>query len=134
VSRVYPVGGDLAGRWLSRFLTSYLAAERDLSPQTVASYRDAVRLLLTWFRDVQGTPPEKLRLADLDRARVLCFLAERGNSAATRSPAPACGAGLAVSAGDIPVAGVLQAAARTRQSGASSAPLASHRSCQLPPG
>ena len=25
VSRVNPVGGDLAGRWLSRFLTNYLA-------------------------------------------------------------------------------------------------------------
>jgi len=82
VSRVNPVGGDLAGRWLSRFLTNYLAGERDLSAQTIASYRDAIRLLLTWFRDVGGTRPEKLRLADLNRARVLSFLdwleAERG--------------------------------------------------------
>ena len=82
-------GGDLAGRWLSKFLTSHLAAERDVSPQTIASYRDAIRLLLTWFRDVQATPPERLRLADIDRARVLAFLdwlqAERGNSAATRN-------------------------------------------------
>ena len=89
MSRVSPAGEDLAGRWLSKFLTSHLAAERDLSPQTIASYRDAVRLLLTWFRDVQGTPPEKLRLADLDRERVLAFLdwlqAERGNSASTRN-------------------------------------------------
>ena len=89
MSRVNPVGGDLAGRWLSRFLTNYLAGERDLSAQTIASYRDAIRLLLTWFRDVGGTRPEKLRLADLDRARVLSFLdwleAERGNSAATRN-------------------------------------------------
>ena len=66
-----PDGGDLAGRWLSRFLTSHLAAERDLSSQTIASYRDAIRLLLTWFRDVQATPPERLSLADIDRARVL---------------------------------------------------------------
>ena len=38
---------------------------------------------------MQGTPPEKLRLADIDRARVLSFLdwlqAERGNSASTRN-------------------------------------------------
>jgi site-specific recombinase XerD len=38
---------------------------------------------------VQGTPPERLRLADIDRARVLAFLdwlqAERGNSSATRN-------------------------------------------------
>ena len=60
-----------------------------MSAQTIASYRDAIRLLLTWFRDVQAIPPEKLRLADIDRARVLAFLdwlqAERGNSASTRN-------------------------------------------------
>ena len=89
MSRVTPDRGELAGRWLSKFLTDHLAGERDLSPQTIASYRDAIKLLLTWYRDVQATPPEKLRLADLDRARVLAFLdwleAERGNSSATRN-------------------------------------------------
>ena len=89
MSRVTPAGGDLAGRWLSKFLTDHLAGERDLSPQTISSYRDAIKLLLTWFRDVQGTPPEKLRLSDLDRERMLAFLdwlqAERGNSPATRN-------------------------------------------------
>ena len=68
MSRVNHAGGDLAGKWLSKFLTDHLAGERDLSPQTIASYRDAIRLLLTWCRDEAGTPPEKLRLADLDRA------------------------------------------------------------------
>jgi integrase/recombinase XerD len=89
MSRVNPDGGDLAGRWLSKFLTDHLAGERDLSSQTIASYRDAIKLLLTWFRDVQATPPEQLRLTDLDRSRVLAFLnwlqTERGNSAATRN-------------------------------------------------
>ena len=89
MSRVTPDRGELAGRWLSKFLTDHLAGERDLSPQTISSYRDAIKLLLTWFRDVQATPPEKLRLSDLDRERVLAFLdwleAERGNSPATRN-------------------------------------------------
>jgi integrase/recombinase XerD len=89
VSRVTTDRRDLAGRWLSKFLTDHLAGERDLSPQTISSYRDAIKLLLTWFRDVQATPPEQLRLADLDRQRVLAFLdwleTERGNSAATRN-------------------------------------------------
>ena len=89
MSRVTPDRGDLAGRWLSKFLTDHLAGERDLSPQTISSYRDAIKLLLTWFRDVQATPPEKLRLSDLDRQRVLAFLdwleTERGNSPATRN-------------------------------------------------
>ena len=44
------------------------------SPRTIASYRDAIRLLLTWFRDAEHIPPEKLRLVDIDRARVLPFL------------------------------------------------------------
>jgi len=89
VSRLAPADGELAGRWLSGFLTDHLAGERALSPQTIASYRDAIKLLLTWFRDVQATPPEKLRLQDLDRARVLAFLdwleTARGNSPATRN-------------------------------------------------
>jgi site-specific recombinase XerD len=89
VSRVTPVGGDLAGRWLSKFLTDHLAGERNLSPQTIASYRDAIKLLLTWFRDVEHLPPEKLRLADLNRPRVLAFLdwlqTERHNSPPTRN-------------------------------------------------
>jgi integrase/recombinase XerD len=89
VSRVTPDRGDLAGRWLSKFLTDHLAGERDLSPQTISSYRDAIKLLLTWFRDVQATPPEQLRLSDLHRERVLSFLdwleTERGNSPATRN-------------------------------------------------
>ena len=80
---------DLAGRWLTRFFTDHLAGERAASPRTVASYRDAMKLLLTWFRDTQAIPPEKLRLADIDRPRVLQFLdwlaAERGCSAATRN-------------------------------------------------
>lgn len=80
---------DLAGHWLSKFLTIHLAGQRDLSSQTITSYRDAIKLLLTWFRDVVGIPPEKLRLTDLDRAQVLSFLAwlqtHRGNSAATRN-------------------------------------------------
>jgi integrase/recombinase XerD len=89
VSRVTPDRGELAGRWLSKFLTDHLAGERDLSPQTISSYRDAIKLLLTWYRDVQAIPPEKLRLSDLDRTRVLAFLdwleTERGNSPATRN-------------------------------------------------
>ena len=80
---------DLAGRWLSKFFTSHLAGERAASPRTVSSYRDAMKLLLTWFRDAERIPPEKLRLADIDRPRVLRFLdwleAGRGCSAATRN-------------------------------------------------
>ena len=80
---------DLAGRWLAKYFTDHLAGERAASPRTIASYRDAMKLLLIWFRDTEHLPPEKLRLADINRARVLRFLdwleAERNCTTATRN-------------------------------------------------
>ena len=80
---------DLAGRALAKFFTDYLAGQRGASPRTIASYRDGLKLLLLWLRDTEGIPPEKLRLADLDRTRILRFLdwlgTERGASPATRN-------------------------------------------------
>ena len=80
---------DLAGRWLAKFFTEHLAGERAASPKTVASYRDAMKLLLIWFKDEERIPPEKLRLVDIDRPQVLRFLdwleTERCCSAATRN-------------------------------------------------
>jgi integrase/recombinase XerD len=84
-----PAPPDLAGRWLAKFFTDHLAGERAASPRTIAAYRDAMKLLLTWFKDAERIPPEKLRLADIDRPRVLRFLdwleTERCCSAATRN-------------------------------------------------
>ena len=48
---------DLAGRWLSKFFASHLAGERAASPRTISSYRDAMKLLLTWFKDAERIPP-----------------------------------------------------------------------------
>ena len=80
---------DLAGRWLTKFFTDHLAGERAVSPRTIDAYRDAVKLLLTWFKDAERIPPEKLRLVDIDRPRVLRFLdwleTQRCASAATRN-------------------------------------------------
>jgi integrase/recombinase XerD len=80
---------DLAGRWLAKFFTDHLGGERAASPKTMSSYRDAMKLLLIWFKDTQRIPPEKLRLADIDRAAVLGFLnwleVRRDCSPATRN-------------------------------------------------
>lgn len=80
---------DLAGRWLAKYFTDHLAGERDASPRTIVSYRDAIKLLLTWFKDAERIAPEKLRLADIDRTRILRFLdwleTERQCSASTRN-------------------------------------------------
>jgi integrase/recombinase XerD len=69
--------------------TDHLAGERAASPRTVAAYRDAMKQLLTWFKDAERIPPEKLRLADIDRPRILRFLdwleTQRCCSAATHN-------------------------------------------------
>jgi len=80
---------DLAGRWLTKFFIDHLAGERAASPRTIDSYRDAIKLLLIWFKDAAHMPPERLRLVDIDRPRILRFLdwleTERCCSAATRN-------------------------------------------------
>ena len=78
---------DLAGRWLSKFFTSYLAGERAASPKTVSSYRDAMKLLLTWFRDAERIPPEKLRLADIGPGSCGSWTGCRPSGAARPPPA-----------------------------------------------
>jgi integrase/recombinase XerD len=72
-----------------KFSTDHLAGERGVSERTTASCRDAMKLLLTWFNDADRLPPGRLRLADIDRPRVLRFLdwleIERHCSPATRN-------------------------------------------------
>ena len=74
---------------LRRFLTSHLAGLRGCSPNTVASYRDAFKLLIVYFRDERSIPPGKLTLDYVDVAAITDFLdwlqTNRGNSASTRN-------------------------------------------------
>src|ERR1035437_3068909 len=74
---------------LRRFLTAHLAGLRGCSPNTIASYRDTFKLLITYFRDERSIPPEKLTLVSLAGAAVIGFLewlqAYRHNSASTRN-------------------------------------------------
>jgi site-specific recombinase XerD len=75
--------------FLRRFLTSYLAGLRGCSPNTIASYRDTFKLLITWFRDEKAIPPAKLTLDDIDAGAITAFLgwlqASRNNTIATRN-------------------------------------------------
>ena len=70
--------------FLRRFLTGHLAGLRGCSPNTIASYRDTFKLLISWFRDERQVPPGKLTLDCIDAAAVTRFLnwlqAERHNS------------------------------------------------------
>lgn len=74
---------------LTRFLSNYLSAQRDLSPNTVRAYRDTFTLLLRYCRDVRDLPPERLEIGELDAQLILDFLAyiesERGCGAGTRN-------------------------------------------------
>jgi site-specific recombinase XerD len=74
---------------VTSFLTHYLAAQRNLSPNTIKAYRDVFTLLLRFCRDVQGIAPEKLRLAHVDVSLIEVFLdylaTERKSSPRTRN-------------------------------------------------
>ena len=74
---------------VTSFLTHYLAAQRNLSPNTIKAYRDVFTLLLRFCRDVRGIPPEKLRLEHVDVSLVETFLdhleTERKSSPRTRN-------------------------------------------------
>jgi len=74
---------------LQAFFTDRLLCQREVSPNTVASYRDTFRLLLAFAQEKTGTPPARLELSDLDAPLIGAFLEhleqERGNSARTRN-------------------------------------------------
>lgn len=74
---------------LEAFFTDRLTRQRQASPNTVASYRDALRLLLRFVNDRTGKAPCDLDFADLDAATIGAFLehleVERGNSVVTRN-------------------------------------------------
>lgn len=63
---------------VTNFLTRYLAAQRNLSPNTIKAYRDVFTLLLRFGRDVRGVAVERLGLADIDAQFVEAFLDHLG--------------------------------------------------------
>jgi site-specific recombinase XerD len=74
---------------LQRYLTSHLAGLRGASPNTIASYRDTFKLLITYMRDQEAISPEKLALNCIDVEAVTGFLnwleSSRQNSVSTRN-------------------------------------------------
>lgn len=59
---------------VQEFFVQRLRAQRDASPCTIASYRDAFRLLLRFAQTKRRKPPTALTLADLDAPLILAFL------------------------------------------------------------
>jgi site-specific recombinase XerD len=74
---------------VQRFFTEYLVAQRALSPQTVACYRDAISLFLAFASRRLSKPPTSMRLADITAVLILEFLAhlevERHNTVRSRN-------------------------------------------------
>jgi integrase/recombinase XerD len=65
---------NLLGRWVRRFLLEYLVAERNLSHNTQASYRDTLTLLLPFASKEGGAPIDRMTVEDLTPAIVRRFL------------------------------------------------------------
>lgn len=74
---------------LEGFFTDRLLRERQVSPNTIASYRDTFRLLLNFAQVQLKKEPSALELEDLDAPFIAEFLhsleSDRGNSARTRN-------------------------------------------------
>lgn len=61
-------------RHVTAFLTTYLAGQRNASPNTIHSYRDTFVLLLRYLRDVRNLPVERITMATLDAPAIIAFL------------------------------------------------------------
>jgi integrase/recombinase XerD len=76
-------------RLLESFFLHRLPSQRNASASTIASYRDALRLLILFACKRTGRKPYQLTLSDLNRDIVLDFLdhleQERGNCVQTRN-------------------------------------------------
>jgi site-specific recombinase XerD len=60
--------------YLSNFLTSYLAGQRNLSPNTIQSYRDAFSLLLRYYSESKSISPEKVTVSTVCKESIEEFL------------------------------------------------------------
>jgi len=59
---------------LQAFFTDRLGRQRQASPRTIAAYRDAMRLLLTFVQQHVGKPPAMLDWEDLTADVISAFL------------------------------------------------------------
>lgn len=79
---------DFAG-YLTTFLTTWQKKQRNASPNTIHSYRDAFKLLLKYCSEERNTPPEKITMATLSEEAIKGFLiwleTERKCSISTRN-------------------------------------------------
>ena len=79
----------LIGPWIRRFLLEHLVADRNLTGNTQASYRDTLLLLVPFVSRARKIAIDRLKVDDLSPALLRSFLEhlekERGCSGATRN-------------------------------------------------
>src|SRR5207245_4412759 len=77
------------GYYIQTFFSDHLTAQRDLSANTVLSYRDTFKLFLTFTARRHRKEVAELGFDHLDTGTILAFLEDletsRGNSARTRN-------------------------------------------------
>ncbi len=77
------------GYCLSNYLAIYLPGQKNLSTNTIKSYRDTYKLLLSYMKMKYSISPERLTINSFDRDSIDNFLLwlelERGNSISTRN-------------------------------------------------
>lgn len=75
--------------YLTQFLSDYLLRQKNVSTNTILSYRDTFKLLLRYFQERERIPPEKLTMSCVTQVRITSFLnwleTERGCSVTTRN-------------------------------------------------
>jgi integrase/recombinase XerD len=72
---------------IERYFSERLMRQRNVSPNTIASYRDTFRLLFTFAQERLRKPPSALALDDLDAPFISAFLEdlEKKRSASVRT-------------------------------------------------
>ena len=72
---------------IQKFFLQRLMNQRNVSPETIKSYRDTFRIYLRYIETSRGVPPAKMSIAQFDADHILGFLShldkERGNSSKT---------------------------------------------------
>jgi site-specific recombinase XerD len=75
--------------YLTQFLSDYLPGQKNVSPNTIRSYRDTFKLLLRYFQEREKIAPEKITMSCITQMRVTSFLdwleTERGCGVTTRN-------------------------------------------------
>lgn len=80
---------DYLGYWMKRFFNEYIITIRNLSRNTLKSYRDTFRLLIKHMFAKNNKTPDELLITDITKDEVISFLnnlqTNRGISESTRN-------------------------------------------------